>query len=134
MRKLLLAVAAILLVTLVVVWRLAPIDREIGEAPQPAYTPPADSIERGRQLVTLGDCRGCHTARGGAPFAGGYAIPTPFGTFVTPNITPDATGLGSWSATDFWHALHSGYDKNGTLLYPTFPYTNFTKISRRDAD
>ncbi|MDB6042601.1 MAG: cytochrome c [Gammaproteobacteria bacterium] len=134
MRTLLLAVAAILLVTLLTLWRLTPADREIGEAPPPAYPPSADSIERGRQLVTLGDCRGCHTARGGAPFAGGYAIPTPFGTFVTPNITPDTTGIGSWSATDFWHALHSGYTKNGTLLYPTFPYTNFTKISRRDAD
>jgi mono/diheme cytochrome c family protein len=77
----------------------------------------------------------CHTARGGAPFAGGRAIPTPFGTFYSPNITPDArTGLGGWSPSDFWHALHNGYSRSGTLLYPTFPYTNYTKISRRDSD
>jgi len=85
--------------------------------------------------VELADCRSCHTARGGALFAGGRAIPTPFGTFYSPNITPDVkTGLGRWNATDFWHALHNGYSKDGTLLYPTFPYTNYTRISRRDSD
>jgi mono/diheme cytochrome c family protein len=135
MRKLLPVVAGIFALTLAALWLLAPVDRQSGDAPQPAYPAAADSIERGHELVTLADCRGCHTARGGAPFAGGYAIPTPFGTFFTPNITPDAqTGIGRWSATDFWNALHNGYAKNGTLLYPTFPYTNYTKISRRDAD
>jgi mono/diheme cytochrome c family protein len=135
MRTLLVVLAGIVVMMLAAVRLLAPVDRQSGEAPQPPYTLAADPIERGRELVTLADCRGCHTARGGAPFAGGYAIPTPFGTFFTPNITPDAqTGIGSWSATDFWHSLHNGYAKNGTLLYPTFPYTNYTKISRRDAD
>ncbi len=58
--------------------------------------------------------------------------PTPFGIFYTPNITPDAkTGVGSWSADDFRRALHNG-KANGGLLYPTFPYANFTKISRSD--
>ena len=95
----------------------------------------AAEIQRGRELVELADCRSCHTARGGGLFAGGRAIPTPFGTFYSPNITPDPrTGLGSWNATDFWHALHNGYSKDGTLLYPTFPYTNYTKISRHDSD
>lgn len=116
-------------------WWLRPEDQQTGEAPQPAYRPPADLIERGRELVTLADCRACHTVRGGAPFAGGHGIPTPFGTFYSPNITPDTnTGIGRWSAADFWHALHNGYAKDGTLLYPTFPYTNYTKLSRRDAD
>jgi mono/diheme cytochrome c family protein len=86
-------------------------------------------------LAVLADCQSCHTARGGAPFAGGRPIPTPFGTFYSPNITPDArTGLGNWSSTDFWHALHNGYSKDGTLLYPTFPYTNYTRITRSDSD
>jgi mono/diheme cytochrome c family protein len=135
MRKLLLGLAGIVVVALAAVWLLTPVDRHSGEAPQPAYAAAGDSVERGRELVMLADCRSCHTARGGAPFAGGYAIATPFGTFFTPNITPDAqTGIGGWSATDFWHALHDGYTQNGTLLYPTFPYTNYTKISRRDAD
>ena len=115
-------------------WRGAG-DRETGEAPAPPAAANTDPIEHGRELVALADCRSCHTARGGAPFAGGREIPTPFGTFYSPNITADMrTGLGSWSATDFWHALHNGYSKNGTLLYPTFPYTNYTKVSRGDSD
>ena len=59
-------------------------------------------IERGRYLVTLSDCAGCHTAPGGEPFAGGVALQTPFGTLVAPNITSDTdTGIGNWSDDDF---------------------------------
>lgn len=100
-----------------------------------AQRPDAALIERGRELVVLGDCEACHTARGGAAFAGGRAIPTPFGTFYSPNITPDAaTGIGRWSAADFWRALHQGYSRDGRPLYPTFPYTNYTRIARSDVD
>ncbi|WP_028080482.1 c-type cytochrome [Solimonas soli] len=110
-------------------------DRETGEAPQPPGAGRADPLERGRQLVALGDCRACHTARGGAAYAGGRAIATPFGTFYAPNITPDEeTGIGRWSADDFWRAIHDGRSRDGKPLYPTFPYTNFTKLSRGDAD
>lgn len=116
-------------------WLGSPADRETGDAPRPAVAASGDPVTRGRELAQLADCQSCHTARGGAPFAGGRSIPTPFGTFYSPNITPDTkTGLGSWSATDFWHALHNGYSKDGTLLYPTFPYTNYTRISRSDSD
>jgi cytochrome c553 len=105
------------------------------EAPAAASTPAADAVERGRQLVTLADCRSCHTAAGGKPFAGGRAIPTSFGTFFSPNITPDAgTGIGGWTADDFWHALHDGYSRDGTRLYPVFPYPSYTGINRQDAD
>lgn len=105
------------------------------DAPAPATQASSDAVARGRQLVVLGDCKSCHTARGGAAFAGGRAIPTPFGTFYSPNLTSDSrTGLGSWSATDFWNALHNGYSKSGNPLYPTFPYTNYTKVSRNDSD
>jgi len=92
-------------------------------------------VERGRQLVALGGCEACHTVRGGAPFAGGRAIPTPFGTFYSPNITPDAdSGIGGWSAEDFWRALHAGVSRDARLLYPVFPYTNYTRVTREDAD
>lgn len=93
------------------------------------------TVEQGQRLVTLGGCQGCHTARGGAPFAGGRSIDTPFGVFYSPNITPDAaTGLGRWNEEDFWHALHEGTAPDGSVLYPVFPYTNYTKVSRADAD
>ena len=60
---------------------------------------------------------------------------TPFGTLYTPNITPDPeTGIGKWSADDFWRALHDGKSRDGSLLYPAFPYPSYTRITRADAD
>jgi mono/diheme cytochrome c family protein len=146
MRKLLWFGLLLVVVVVSIWWWGNPADRQTGTAPQPVLAvngdaPPAaatlgdDPVARGRELTRLADCQSCHTARDGAPFAGGRSIPTPFGTFYSPNITPDTgAGLGSWSATDFWHALHNGYSKDGTLLYPTFPYTNYTRISRSDSD
>ncbi|WP_371857255.1 c-type cytochrome [Duganella callida] len=54
---------------------------------------------------------------------------------IAPNITSDrATGIGAWSADDFWRALHHGKARDGRLLYPAFPYNNYTHISRDDSD
>lgn len=95
----------------------------------------ADQISKGEYLVKAGNCMGCHTARGEAAFAGGRVLQTDFGNFNTPNITPDTkTGIGNWTAEDFWQALHNGKSKDGRLLYPSFPYTNYTQVSRADAD
>src|SRR5689334_17244163 len=95
---------------------------------QPAQ--PADQLERGRYLVTLGDCEGCHTRPGGERFAGGLPLKSPFGTIYTANITPDPeTGIGSWSDADFYRALHEGIDARGAHLYPAFPYPYFTRMS-----
>ncbi|WMD19518.1 cytochrome c [Achromobacter seleniivolatilans] len=92
-------------------------------------------IERGRYLALAGNCMACHTSRGGKALAGGTPIPTPFGTVYGPNITPDdKTGIGTWTADDFWQALHNGKSKDGTLLYPAFPYTEYTRVNRADAD
>lgn len=92
-------------------------------------------IERGRALALAANCMGCHTKRGGAAYAGGRVIPTPFGELYSPNITADPTdGIGAWSADAFWRALHNGKSRDGRFLYPAFPYTDYTKISRPDAD
>ena len=92
-------------------------------------------VERGAYLARAGNCAGCHTTRGGQPYAGTLAIATPFGTVFTSNLTPDAvTGLGSWSSADFWRALHNGRSKDGRLLYPAFPYPNYSQISREDSN
>jgi mono/diheme cytochrome c family protein len=93
------------------------------------------NIARGAYLARAGDCMACHTARGGVPYAGGRALDTPFGRLVAPNITPEpTTGIGSWTPDDFWRALHNGKSKDGRLLYPAFPYTAYTKVTRPDAD
>ena len=107
------------------------------EAGAPAAQAPAtpELLARGAYLARAGNCAGCHTARGGAPYAGGRGIETPFGTIYASNLTPDgATGLGAWSASDFWRAMHHGVSKNGRLLYPAFPYPNYTQVSRADSD
>jgi mono/diheme cytochrome c family protein len=92
-----------------------------------------NTIERGRYLVTLGDCVACHTAPGGQPFAGGRAIATPFGTLLSPNLTPDQqTGIGDWTDDQFVRSMQHGLGANGEHLYPAFPYVYYTKVSRQD--
>ncbi len=92
-------------------------------------------IERGAYLATMGNCAACHTDRGGAAYAGGKAIHTPFGAVFASNITPDAQhGIGLWSADAFYRALNQGVNARGKLLTPAFPYTNYTHVSRADSD
>lgn len=92
-------------------------------------------VARGAYLARIGNCAGCHSARGGAPLAGGMPLATPFGTLFSSNLTPDPeTGLGRWSGDDFWRAMHHGRSRDGRLLYPAFPYTSYTAMSREDAD
>lgn len=92
-------------------------------------------LQRGEYVARIGSCASCHTARGGAAYAGGFAVATPFGTVYSSNLTPDAnSGLGGWSASHFWRALHNGRSKDGHLLYPAFPYPNYTRITREDSD
>jgi len=106
-----------------------------GAAAAVSELPLAQRIERGRYLALAGNCAGCHTRRGGATLAGGRAIETPFGAVYASNLTPDiATGIGAWSADDFWRALHNGRAKDGRLLYPAFPYPSYTQVTRADAD
>ncbi|HYM31789.1 MAG TPA: cytochrome c [Candidatus Cybelea sp.] len=96
----------------------------------------AELAARGAYLVRAAGCITCHTDEKshGPPFGGGRAIPTPFGTFYSPNITPDrATGIGAWSDADFLGALKRGVRPDGAALFPAFPYTTYTRMSDRDA-
>ncbi|HZZ68280.1 MAG TPA: c-type cytochrome [Phenylobacterium sp.] len=96
---------------------------------------PTAEIARGAELAKLGDCAVCHTAQGGAPYAGGRAIPTPFGKVFASNITPDAaTGIGRYSRAEFRRALRQGVRRDGAELYPAFPYDHFAGASDADAD
>ena len=97
--------AAALLACLVVLTEQAHA-QATAQAPQPAQT----LITRGEYLARAGDCAGCHTApQGGAPFAGGLGMASPFGTIVSTNITPDKQhGIGAYSYDDFSRALRDG--------------------------
>jgi len=93
------------------------------------------SAERGKYLAVAGNCGACHTRKGGAPFAGGVAFDTPFGTIYSSNITPDArTGIGRWSAADLRRAMHEGISADGSRLFPAFPYASYTKVTDADVD
>jgi mono/diheme cytochrome c family protein len=84
-------------------------------------------------LSGAGYCAVCHTRAGGEPFAGGYGLATPFGTIYSTNITPDpATGIGNWSEAAFARAMHEGVARDGSHLFPAFPYDHFTKVSDDD--
>ena len=99
----------------------------------PAELAGADLVRRGEYLTKAADCEVCHTTEGGQPFAGGRAIPTPFGVLYTPNITADpATGIGAWSDADFIRAVHDGVGKDGERLYPAFPYESYTLLADDD--
>lgn len=132
-RVLLSALAGIAVVAaLSVAW----IDRAVPVAAdaRPSEGTPAQ-VARGELLARAGNCAACHTARGGAPYAGGRNIGTPFGTVYAGNLTPDAaTGLGRWSADHFWRALHHGRGFDGRRLVPAFPYPQFTRVTRQDSD
>jgi mono/diheme cytochrome c family protein len=110
--------------------------------PEPAIDPIAapsansfapDLVKRGATLAAIGNCGVCHTAPGGREFAGGRAVPTPFGTIYATNITPDdQTGIGNWSQSAFVRAMRRGVRRDGAYLYPAFPYDHFTLVTDDD--
>jgi mono/diheme cytochrome c family protein len=109
------------------------------EAPPPlphaAMPPDPAAVKRGAYLVTAAGCAGCHTdkAHGGARFAGGKAVDTPFGAYYSRNITPDPVhGIGAWSDADFLRALRAGLSPTGAHYFPAFPYPSFTLMSDSD--
>lgn len=105
-------------------------------ATTPAVGAQEELIKRGEYLAKMGDCIACHTnVNGGTPaFAGGLPIATPFGTFYSPNITPDKeTGIGNWTEDDFIRAVKKGRDPQGRNYFPVFPYIYYSKISDDDA-
>ncbi|MBY6263868.1 c-type cytochrome [Azospirillum sp. 412522] len=94
-----------------------------------------DAVGRGAYLFNAAGCLGCHTDEkgGGQPLAGGRALATPFGTFYTPNITPDpVNGIGRWSDADFIRAVREGVRPDGAALFPAFPYASYTRMTDRD--
>src|SRR5262245_4683961 len=130
------AVAIAVIVAIAIGWRLL----HPGLRPQASVTASAPNattqqLIRGEYLARAGDCVACHTAPGGREFAGGRAMPTPFGNLYVPNITPeDETGIGRWTADEFYRMMHTGLSRDGTLLYPAMPFASYTKVTRDDCD
>merc|ERR1711879_142853 len=78
---------------------------------------PPEQVEKGRVLAGAGYCATCHTAKGGEPYAGNYAMETGFGTIYATNLTPDMeTGIGTYSKEAFRRAMHEGVSRDGSHL------------------
>ena len=93
----------------------------------------SELVARGEALAAAGFCSECHTAKGGEKFAGGYPIRTPFGIIYSNNITPDPeTGIGTWSEAAFARSMREGVARDGSHLFPAFPYDHFTKLTDDD--
>jgi mono/diheme cytochrome c family protein len=120
-----------LLVIGIFAWTWRPAIGPISDADRPRVD--EKTFKHGAELAAIGNCNDCHQADLGESYAGGRAIPTPFGTIFSSNITPDVdTGIGTWSEAAFQRAMHEGIDREGRQLYPAFPYDHFTKATDDD--
>jgi mono/diheme cytochrome c family protein len=90
-------IAAVVLIVGIAVAALAMRHLWFGKAggPVQAVNAPADVVARGKYLAEAADCAACHTAPGGAPFAGGLPMQSGFGTIYATNITIPTTALAA---------------------------------------
>lgn len=98
----------------------------------------APDLANGERIFHAGGCSSCHAAPG-APddrkmvLSGGLALKSPFGTFHVPNISPDETaGIGAWTLAEFGDAMKRGTGRDGEHLYPSFPYTSYSRMTVQD--
>ncbi|MEQ7919408.1 cytochrome c [Xanthomonas sp. WHRI 1810A] len=99
-----------------------------------AYGQPLEpDASPGKRLAVAADCVACHTAPGGASFAGGYPLVSPMGVIYSTNITPSKTaGIGGYTKEQFARAVRDGVTADGTHLYPAMPYTSYAKMTDSD--
>jgi mono/diheme cytochrome c family protein len=135
MKRFLTVVVVLVVIGAIAYVALNRIDGAAGAAPPIAGAPAsAEVLARGEYLTKAADCVACHTVpESGRPFAGGVAFKLPIGTIYSSNITADPTnGIGGWSDDEFVRAVRDGVRKDGGHLYPAFPYTSYTALSRDD--
>ncbi|UHS60691.1 cytochrome c [Agrobacterium vaccinii] len=98
------------------------------------------NLANGETLFWAGGCASCHAApdaTGDAlkTLSGGQALPSPFGTFHMPNISPDPQhGIGAWTVAEFGDAMTRGVGKQGEHLYPSFPYNSYARMTPQDVN
>lgn len=99
----------------------------------PAYQP---NIANGQVMFNAGGCSSCHAVPNqpdSTRLGGGLALPSPFGTFHVPNVSPDQKdGIGRWSEADFVTAMIRGTSPSGTHYFPAFPYTSYALTKTED--
>jgi mono/diheme cytochrome c family protein len=135
MKRLFIVLVILVVCGAVAVALLSRTDSSPGTAPAIAGAPASAAIAaRGEYLIKAADCIACHTVgETGKTFAGGVAFKLPFGTIYSSNITADPTyGIGAYTDEEFVRAVREGIRRDGAHLYPAFPYTSYTQMSRDD--
>jgi mono/diheme cytochrome c family protein len=132
LRRLLLLVILAGVAGLGIYWWLT-IPAVVASASLPAYTP---NLANGLTTFNAGGCSSCHAVPNQPDrlkLGGGLAIPSPFGTFNVPNISPDPNdGIGRWSEADFFTAVLKGTSPAGLHYFPAFPYTSYQHAKVED--
>jgi len=113
-------------------WLTAP-----GSAVVPATAPPAaPNPANGLVIFNAGGCSSCHAVPSQPDrtrLGGGLAIPSPFGTFYAPNISPDPVdGIGRWTEAEFVNAVTRGVSPAGVHYFPAFPYASYAHAKTED--
>lgn len=126
--------------TVMWLWGCAQIDHQERLPDAPVPMPPLSEedsalVRQGAQLYRTASCVGCHSP----PFddanhlGGGRDLPTLFGVFYAPNISPHpAAGIGDWTEADFVRAMRKGRAPDGRRYWPTFPYMTYTRMTDED--
>jgi mono/diheme cytochrome c family protein len=101
-----------------------------------ALPPYAPNLANGLTTFNAGGCSSCHAVPNQPDrlkLGGGLAIPSPFGTFYVPNISPDPNdGIGRWTEADFVTAVLKGTSPSGAHYFPAFPYTSYQHAKIED--
>jgi mono/diheme cytochrome c family protein len=104
--------------------------------PASALTQRTADLDNGKTMFLIGGCASCHATPGQddkTRLGGGVGLKSPFGTFYSPNISPDRDhGIGQWSEADFVTAMVKGTAPNGQHLFPAFPYTSYQRMKWDD--
>jgi mono/diheme cytochrome c family protein len=132
LRRILLAVVVAAAVGFTIFWWLT-IPAVVPSNLLPAYAP---NLANGLTTFNAGGCSSCHAVPGQPDrtrLGGGLAVPSPFGTFYVPNISPDpADGIGRWTEADFVTAVVKGTSPAGAHYFPAFPYTSYQRAKLED--
>lgn len=133
LRRGLIVVGGLALVVAIALWVLTAPRTLPATALATDYHP---NLANGAVMFTAGNCSACHATPGQddrTQLGGGLKLKSPFGTFVTPNITPDAKfGIGAWTELQFVNAMKRGVDDEGQHLYPAFPYSSYSLMKTAD--
>lgn len=132
LKRIFLALAALAVTGLAVFWWLT-IPQSVAAASLPARQP---DLANGQTMFNAGGCSSCHAVPNQPDrlkLGGGLAMPSPFGTFHVPNISPDPNdGIGRWSEADFVAAVLKGTSPSGAHYYPAFPYASYQRATVDD--